>query len=437
MKYYLAIDIGASSGRAIVGHYHDNKEIILEEIYRFKNRPLEKDDDLIWNIDYLFQEVKNGIKEALKKYPTIISVSIDTWGCDYVLLDKDDKEIYPVYCYRSQRTKKSIKEVHKLISFDELYNINGCQFQEFNTIYQLYADKLNHRLDQASSFLMIPEYLMFKLTGRKIKELTNASTTGLIDKNKQYSAQIRDTLFKNYPIFDELQLPGTEVGHFKEEIIKEVGGDIKVILCSTHDTGSAVEALDIDNNDIYISSGTWSLLGVKSDKFIVSDVSKKANYSNELGPNYVRFQKNIMGLWIIQRLAEEFNLDFVTMMNMAKESNYQEIYDVNDNNFLSSFKMSEAIRKYFIERDIASPKSQNDFINATYHSLAYSYKVAIEELENITNKIYRRIIIIGGGAKNEYLNELTGRYTNKEVVPLPIEATSLGNIKSQMEVDNR
>lgn len=432
MKYYLAIDIGASSGRHIIG-YMDKDKLMTDEVYRFPNSVKLASGHLIWDIEFIFNNVLIGIKEALKKYENIESMSIDTWGVDYVLMNQD-KEIYPCYAYRDLRTKAIISKVHSLISFDRLYEITGTQFQEFNTIYQLYSDMYLGRLDNATSFLHIPEYLMYKLTGKMVHEYTNASTTGLLDKDtNNYSNEIINKLGFNKNLFTILYKQGTLVGDFTNDIRKKVNGNIKVVLCSTHDTASAVEGMNIDFNTPYISSGTWSLLGIKTEKVINSEEAKRANYSNEYGPNYIRFQKNIMGLWIIQNLSREMNLDFSKMVELALESKYEEIYDVNDQVFLSSLKMKEEIINYFKVRNMIVPISDADVIHSTFRSLAYSYKVAIDELEMVTKQSYDKIYIVGGGAKNIYLNQLTSFYTKRKVIALPIEATAIGNILSQME----
>lgn len=431
-KIHLAIDLGASSGRHIVGYKNENNELILDEVYRFKNSYEIINNHKVWNIDYLFKQIKLGIKEALKKYHQIISLSIDTWGVDYVLL-KNNKEIYPVYCYRDERTKAVINQVHSVIPFKELYKITGTQFQEFNTIYQLYEDLISGRLNNADEFLMLPEYFIYKLTNIKVREYTNASTTGLFDINKKsFSKEIISRLGFNDKLFNKVNYPGEDVGYLKEDIAKEVGGNILVKLCATHDTASAIEGISLNKYVPYISSGTWSLLGVKLDKPITSEKALKFNYSNELGPTYVRFQKNIMGLWIIQNLSKEYNIDFINLVNLARKSSYKEIFDVNDSVFLSSNNMDQEIKNYFIKHNKIVLCSKEDVINSALHSLAYSYKVAIMELEEITSNNYKEIYIIGGGAKNKYLNELTSFYTSKKIIALEIEASSIGNLLVQM-----
>ncbi len=433
MKYYLAIDIGASSGRHIVAWKDENGVLQSEEMYRFPNGVNNVDGHLYWDVDRLFNEVKVGIKKVLEKYPTVESMSIDTWGVDYVLMNGDES-IYPVFAYRDSRTKKVIPEVHKIIPFERLYEITGCQFQEFNTIYQLYEDKVSGKLDKADGFLMIPEYLMHRLTGIKKKEYTNAGTMGLYDaKTLTPSKEIIDLLGLPNFLFDPVYKPGTTVGDFSPEVQKEVNGNIKVVLCPTHDTAAAVEGIPMDINSPYISSGTWSLLGIKNDVAITNKEGYESNYSNEYGPDYIRVQKNIMGLWIIQCLAKQLNMDFPTMVKQSMESSYKEIYDVNDERFLSPKDMKQEIAAYFKEKGLPTPVDDKDYINATYHSLAYSYKVAFEELEKVTGKKYTSLYIVGGGAKNKYLNDLTKHYLQKEVIALPIEATALGNLKTQME----
>ena len=430
MNIRLAIDIGASSGRFMLGYIQEGN-IELKEIYRFSNSVIQQEGHLIWDIENLWKEIKKGIRLALTLENKIDSISIDTWGVDYVLLNHNEP-ILPVYAYRDERTKSVIQEVHNKISFQRLYEITGTQFQEFNTIYQLYWDKIHHRLSQATDFLMIPEYFIYKLTGIKIKEYTKASTTGVFDiKESTYSKDVITKLGFDEKLFCKPALPGVYVGNFTKELQAELGGNIPVVLTATHDTASAVEGIPMDEDAPYISSGTWSLLGVKVKHPILLEDARLANFSNELGPDYVRFQKNIMGLWIIQRLSLEMSLDFPTMVKMARGSTYSEIFDVNDSLFLSSLHMKEAILEWFKSHNRTLPNTDADYINSTYLSLAYSYGIAIKELEECTKKTYSKLYIVGGGAKNSYLNDLTSKFTQKEVIALPIEATARGNIIAQ------
>ena len=275
MKYYLAIDIGASSGRHIVAWREDGK-IQTKEVYRFPNGVTHEGGHLVWDIECLYYSVLAGIRVAFGEYPKIESLSIDTWGVDYVLLD-EDREITPVYAYRDSRTEAAIPKVHELIPFSELYSRTGCQFQPFNTIYQLYDDKINGRLEKATDMLMIPEYLMYKLTGVKAREYTNATTMGMINA---FSGEFDDEIIRalGYPrhLFPKLSQPKTILGDLLPEIVEKVGASTKVVLCATHDTGSAVEGIPMEENSPYISSGTWSLLGVKTPKPITDSNSENA-----------------------------------------------------------------------------------------------------------------------------------------------------------------
>lgn len=420
MKYYLAIDIGASSGRHIVGWLEDN-EIKTEEVYRFKNGVKEVEGHLIWDIDYLLGEVIKGIEEAEKRYE-LTSLSIDTWGVDYVLL-KGDKEVYPVYAYRDNRTERVIDEVHSLIPFAELYEHTGCQFQPFNTIYQLYDERKRGRLSGVTDFLMIPEYLLYKLTGIKKKEFTNATTTGMINHNTlEFDREIIERLGLPEDLFSVLDQPGDLVGYYK---------GIKCILCATHDTGSAVEGIPMEGDQLYISSGTWSLLGVKTEKPITDKGSMMANYSNEGGVGYNRYQKNIMGMWIVNELQRELCPDenITDIVNKAEESTYEEVLDANHESLLAPVSMKNAFDELLNKK----PQTVYDYFRCAFRSLALSYKRAIEELEGNTGRTYSEIYIVGGGAKNKFLNELTEKATGKKVIALPIEATAIGNLKIQSE----
>ena len=427
MKYALAIDIGASSGRHIIG-YKQNGQIIVEEIYRFPNGVKNDNGHLIWDIDALFNEIINGLKKAkeINKIPEVIG--IDTWAVDYALLDNKDQLIGNIYAYRDHRTEKSIPIVHSLISHQELYSATGIQYQPFNTIYQLYEDKMSLRLNEAHTFLMLPDYLNFLLTGRKKQEYTNATSTSLVNSMKQtWDSYILSRLDLPKSLFSELSKPGTFVGYFKDEISNLVGYKARVILPATHDTASAVEALDIPNYIPYISSGTWSLLGVKVDRSKNDEESRRGNWSNEGGPNYFRYQKNIMGMWLIQSLKKELcpDLDFLTITDMAKESSCDLLINANDPSLLAPKSMKQAFDKL-----LNNPTLEiRDYFRIAYRSLAYSYKQALEELSKNTNRSFNELYIVGGGAKNTFLNTLTEEICHIKVIALPIEATALGNLK--------
>lgn len=432
MKYYLAIDIGASSGRHIVG-WREGEELRSEEVYRFPNAVQKQDGHLVWDISALYRNVVAGIKAAFEKYPRIESLAIDTWGVDYVLLN-GEREILPCYSYRDARTEQAIELVHGKIPFEKLYEKTGTQFQPFTTVYQLYDDLLRGRLEEATDFLMIPAYLSYKLTGVKAHEYTNASTTGLLNANGEFDGEILRALGLPARLFPAISAPKTLLGRLKKEVAEEVGGDLDVVLCASHDTGSAVEGIPMEGNDLYISSGTWSLLGVKTPSLRTDENSRKANYSNEGGAGYVRYQKNIMGMWIVNNLRKELCPDkpFPQIVEEARASSFQGYVDANDPSFLSPESMVKAFDGWFAEK-AEKPVCACDYFNCAFKSLAYGYKQAIEELEANLGAEYHKIYIVGGGAKNGYLNELTERVCGKKVVALPIEATALGNLKLQME----
>ena len=432
MKYYLAIDIGASSGRHIVG-WREKGAIQTREVYRFPNGVKEETGHLIWDAEALVESVKQGIATAKAEFPEIESLSIDTWGVDYVLL-KGDKEVYPVYVYRDSRTEAVIPQVHEKMPFSALYHHTGCQFQPFNTIYQLYDEKVNGRLEGVTDMLMMPEYLMWKLCGVKAREYTNATTMGMVNaQTGEFDLEIVDALGYPRHLFPRLSQPGTVLGMLRPEIAEAVGGNCKVVLCATHDTGSAVEGIPMEGNHPYISSGTWSLLGVKTPKPINDAGSEKANYSNEGGVGYNRYQKNIMGMWLVNELKRDLcpEMPYPEIVKLAEESTCEAIVDANAPEFLAPKSMKAA----FNQATGNALASIGDYFRCAYRSLALSYRQAIEELEANTGCTYEKLYIVGGGAKNGFLNRLTEEVTGKKVIALPIEATALGNLKIQMEVN--
>ena len=433
MKYYLAIDIGASSGRHIVGWTQD-RCIKTDEVYRFPNGMKRENGHLVWDVDALFENVKEGIKRAFAKYAAIESLAIDTWGVDYVLLANDEK-VSPCYAYRDDRVEKAIAAVHDKVPFSELYGLTGIQFQPFNTIYQLYDDMQRGRLDGVSDFLMIPEYLGYRLTGVKKKEYTNATTTGLVNATtKAFDPEIIERLGLPKRLFGALYRPGESVGCLQESVAMEVGGQTQVVLCASHDTASAVEGIPMDDNSPYISSGTWSLLGLKVADAITDENSRKANYSNEGGVGYVRYQKNIMGMWIVNRLKDELCPDksFGQVVEAARQSQWQTYVDVNDKSFLAPKSMKQAFDDWFIAADTAVPQTEGDYFRCAYNSLAAGYRNALDELRQNSGKDFDALYIVGGGAKNELLNALTERACGVKVKALPIEATAIGNLKLQI-----
>ncbi len=429
-KYYLAIDIGASSGRHIVG-WKEGDQIQTDEVYRFPNGVKEVNGHLVWDIESLAEHVIKGVKAAFERYPQIQSLAVDTWAVDYVLMSGDE-EILPCYAYRDRRTERAIERVHEAVPFRELYARTGIQFQPFNTVYQLYDDKLSDILDGATDFLMIPEYVNYVLTGRKLHEYTNATTTGLVNaRTGEYDGEIIARLGLPERLFGKLYPAGTCVGELKPEIARAVGGQTEVVLCASHDTASAVEGIPMEGNSPYISSGTWSLLGLKVPSAITDDNSRTANYSNEGGVGYYRYQKNVMGMWVVNRLRGELcpEKSFPQIEAEARRSAYRGCVDVNDGRFLAPDSMKEAFDSCLSDK----PQTVGDYFRCAFFSLSVTYRTALDELKRNSGKDFDTLYIVGGGAKNKLLNELTEEVCKIKVKAIPIEATALGNLKIQME----
>ena len=455
MKNYLAIDIGASSGRHIIGTIKDGK-ICLEEVFRFTNSQIRKDGHDCWDIDALVKSVKAGIDAALEKGP-IDSIGIDTWGVDFVLLDKDLNRCSDAVAYRDTRTAGADKEIEATVmNFAELYRRVGIQKTSFNTIYQLWALKKEHpeQLEKAEHFLTIPEYLNFALTGKIVHEYTDSSTTALLNAaKKDWDFDLIDKLGLPRRIFGKLEMPGAMVGEYR---------GVKVMLPAMHDTGSAYLAVPArDDRAVYLSSGTWSLLGVENEKAITTKDACAANFTNEGGAwGRYRFLKNIMGLWMIQSIRRELNgvqyvegrddfetrealkelkdyqkgheYTFAELSNVAKgENGYNVIIDVNDQRFMNPESMIGEVLKAASEID-DPPTTIGELMQCVYKSLAECYAQAIKTLSDITGKTYSSINIVGGGCQDLYLNALTAEATGLEVYTGPIEGTAIGNLIVQM-----
>ena len=437
-KYYLAIDIGASSGRHMLASMKDGK-IQLEEVYRFPNGMDDRNGTLCWDTERLFTEIKNGLKKCKEIGKIPVSMGIDTWGVDYVLLDKDDRILGDTVGYRDSRTNGMDDKVYEIISQSALYERTGIQKQIFNTIYQLMAVKETHPeyLEQAETFLMIPDYFHYLLTGVKKNEYTNATTGQLISpKTNDWDYELMEMLGYNTKMFQPVSMPGTVVGNFTEEVKNEVGFDCTVVLPATHDTGSAVLAVPTnDDNAVYISSGTWSLMGIERKEADCSLESMKANFTNEGGYDHrFRFLKNIMGLWMIQSVKKEFteDLSFAQICEMASKETISSIVDCNDDCFLAPKSMIGAVQKFCRDTDQQVPETVGEIASVIYNSLAKCYGDTVEEIEDITGNKYDTIYVVGGGSNAEYLNELTAKYTGRKVSAGPSEATAIGNVIVQM-----
>lgn len=434
LQYHLAVDIGASSGRHILGHVEDGK-IILEEVYRFPNGASEKDGHLCWDVDALFQEILNGMKSCKDAGKIPATMGIDTWAVDYVLLDKAGQRIGDAVAYRDSRTEGMERRVREHISDEALYGKTGIQFQPFNTIFQLMAAK--EQLPEAEALLMIPDYFHYLLTGVKKFEYTNASSTGLLNAaEKTWDRELLDLLGYPRKLFPELSMPGTVVGSLLPEIQAQVGFDCAVVLPATHDTGSAFMAVPArDDHSVYLSSGTWSLLGVENTESITTEASRRANFTNEGGYEYrFRYLKNIMGLWMIQSIRRESGEEysFSELISMAEQAEFDGLVDANDAVFLAPESMIQAVKDHCRDHDQPVPETIGQVLKCVYRSLAVCYRDAIRELEELTGKHYTAIHIVGGGSQADYLNRLTAEATGLPVYAGPTEGTALGNLMAQM-----
>lgn len=444
MKYYLAIDIGASGGRHILAWLEEDK-IRMEEIYRFENGMQQKGGKLLWDTGHLFCEIVNGMKKCKESGKIPVSMSIDTWAVDYALLDEQDRLLGDTYGYRDHRTDKIENAVYEKIGEKELYQRTGIQKQSFNTIYQLMAVKQQEPelLQKAKTFLMLPDYFQFLLTGSKASEYTNATSTQLVDPvSRQWDTELLEMLDYPREIFLPLQTAGTRIGSLKEEIREAVGFQCDVVLCASHDTASAVMAIPLPEGEgMYISSGTWSLMGVEIPEAVCDENSRKANISNEGGYEYrFRYLKNIMGLWMIQSVRHELGdaYSFAELCVMAEENKlFPSRVDVNDAAFLSPASMIQAVQQFCVRTRQPKPQTTGEIAAVIYHSLAECYGRTVLEIENTIQRTYDCIYVIGGGAKAAYLNQLTADATGKTVYAGPSEATAAGNIAAQMIADKQ
>ncbi|SER14407.1 rhamnulokinase [Butyrivibrio fibrisolvens] len=486
---HLAVDIGASSGRHIIGRV-DNGIMKLQEVYRFENGVSEKNDHLCWDINLLYQNIIDGIRECRNQNLTPDTMGIDTWGVDFVLLDSDGEILGDTVAYRDERTDGIRQELEDkgILSFDDLYSKTGIQYQKFNTIYQLVALQKEHPeyMEQAESFLMIPDYLNYKLTGIKSNEYTNASTTALVDaKTCDWDYELIEKLGLPKKIFGKLSKPGTKLGRFTQEVRNYVGFDLDVILPATHDTGSAYLAVPArDDKAVFLSSGTWSLMGVENKESITNGESKEANFTNEGGYNNTyRYLKNIMGLWMIQSVRREIGEitgtkpSFPELIEAAKQAkDVDVVLDVDDARFLAPKSMIEEIKKAcedagrplactnedyhygkeLLDREKDSkklsdidksgkdnpdvkkseasdtpgslPAGTGEVMAVIYNSLSDDYRRTVETLEKLTGNKYTSINIVGGGSQDMYLNKRTAQATGLPVFAGPTEGTALGNL---------
>lgn len=436
--YYLAIDFGASSGRHILAHV-ENGKIVLEEVHRFKNGFVEKNGHFCWDTDKLFEGIITGMKKCAELGKIPQSMGIDTWGVDFVLLDENGAVLGDTVAYRDSRTDGMDEEVYALVPETELYAKTGIQKAMYNTIYQLMSLKKTEPalLDKAAQLLMIPAYFHYRLTGVGVNEYTLATTTNLVNaETKEWDGELLDKLGFPRRLFGRIGKPGEVLGKLTDEIAKEVGFSCDVVLPATHDTGSAVAAVPANDDDfLYISSGTWSLLGVERMIPDCSEASRKLNFTNEGGVEYrFRYLKNIMGLWMLQSIKRELNDEygFGELSDLAREAKINSLVDVDDMRFLAPKSMIDTVKALCAEGGQQVPETVGEVCKVVYLSLSDCYRKAIEQMEEVTGRTYSRLHIVGGGCQDGYLNELTAKATGKAVYAGPIEATALGNLLVQM-----
>ena len=436
--YYLAVDIGASSGRHILG-WVENGKIQLEEVYRFPNGMSEKNGHLCWDHAALANHLVLGLKKCAEigKIPSYMG--IDTWGVDYVLIDKDGNMIGDAVGYRDSRTDAAMPEVYKIVPEEELYARTGIQKANYNTVFQLMAHKMEHpeQLEAAEFMLMTPDYLGFTLTGVAHQEYTIASTSALVNiKTGEWDMELIEKLGYPKKLFGKLYAPCEVLGNLRPEIKAEIGFDLTVVHPASHDTGSAVLAMPTNSdNAAYLSSGTWSLLGVEKKEADSSENAREKNFTNEGGVDHrFRYLKNIMGLWIIQSIRRELDgkYGFAELSAMARElGDCKYRINVNDQCFLAPKSMIKAINDYCGTEDMPLP----ELLCCVYHSLANCYAEAIANLKEVSGKQIDALHIIGGGCQDGFLNKVTADKLDIPVYAGPIEATAIGNILAQMLSD--
>jgi len=436
---YLAIDIGASSGRHIAA-WVEGGRIEMREVYRFPNGASMKNGHLCWDIEALEGHVVAGLKAAGDMGLAPAAIGIDTWGVDFVLLDKEGKRLGDAVAYRDSRTEGMDRELEQVLSFADLYSECGIAKQPFNTVYQMMALLREHPeyREQADDFLMMPEYLSWLLTGKRAHEWTNCTTGALCDARARgwseiirQAAELPERWFRT-PMAE----PGTLLGPLNDETAARVGYQAQVILPATHDTGSAYMAVPAkDKQAAFLSSGTWSLLGTELSQPVTTEAAMRSGFTNEGGyGGTTRFLKNIMGMWMLQCIHQEIEgkHSFAEMAQLAAASGYPAWIDAADNRFLAPKSMLEEVKAALREAGAPEPADLGDVLRAVTMGLAVCYKEAIAEMSRVTGKRFTGINIVGGGSQNVVLNQWTADVCGLPVYAGPTEGTALGNLAAQM-----
>lgn len=440
----LAIDFGGGSGRVIAGYTSDG-ELCLDTIYRFQNRQVRMGGHLYWDFLALFEDMKCGIRMAVEKGYKINSIGIDTWGVDFGLIDRNGNLIGNPVCYRDSRTDGMPEKVFSLIDRSGHYSVSGTQVMSINTLFQLYAMKEEDSplLSVADKLLFMPDLFSYFLTGVANNEYSIASTSELMDiKARAWNYGLIRELGLPEHLFCDIVMPGQERGVLKPEIREELGldYDVKVVAVASHDTASAVYGVPVKEDGkvtAFLSSGTWSLLGVVTDEPILSEEARINGFTNEGGVDgKICFLQNITGLWILQKLMSEWAeegqcTEYDVLIPAAEKADISSVVDVDNSAFTSPLNMAEAICAYCKESGQQVPRTQGEFVKCVLMSLAERYRKGIEGLDKLLPRPVERLHIIGGGSQNKYLNRLTALATGLEVEAGPVEATAIGNILVQ------
>jgi rhamnulokinase len=439
---YLAIDLGAGSGKGIIGSVKNGK-IDLKEIHRFMNQPVRIGESYHWNLPSLLMEIKTTIQKALKEEPQISGIGIDTWGVDYGLLDAQGKLIGIPYSYRDHRTDGIFDDCFRLCSKEDIFRLTGNQLMEINTAFQLFSQKKNNdpQLTIAEHLLFMPDLLNYLLTGKMANEYTIASTSQLLHAGeKKWAIELFKKLDIPRKLMEKIVYPGTVIGQLSNDICAELGCQpIDVIAVGSHDTASALAAVPVDDdkNWAFISSGTWSLMGVEIEAPIFSDEALQNDFTNEGAVNGgILFLRNITGLWILQQVIHEWRkmditIDYESLIEEAETLPQQAIIDVDASDFHNPSSMIEAIVVYCKKTQQKKPETTGEFMRCIVDSLAHKYNSVAKSIEVCTKQKIEQIHIVGGGCQNNLLNQLIADTLEVEVVAGPVEATALGNILAQ------
>lgn len=442
MKQYIAVDIGASSGRLIHGSQKDGR-LVLNEIHRFENGFQKVNHHDRWNIDALIREIFIGLEKAKKQGIKEAYLGIDTWAVDYVMVRENGEKIADPISYRDKRTQNKIEELTSRFSKEEIYEKTGIQFLELNTLYQLYTED-KELLKKADKILFIPDYIGYVLTGEQVTEVTNASTTQMLNlRSSLFDDELMELVDVTQDLFAPLVDPGTSLGQLLGKWSDQYDlPSIEVISIASHDTASAVVGTPAITNEnwAYLSSGTWSLIGLEATKPINTKDAYEHNFTNEWGAyGTYRFLKNIMGLWMVQELKREHSeeISFAEMAQEADQTPYfTSLVDVNDTRFTNPENMIEEIQQACRENKQPIPETIGELTNCVYSSLVKSYEIELKNMEKITGENIQSLYIVGGGSNVKKINQLTADQTGKMIFAGPDEATAIGNIIVQMIATN-